>query len=241
MRNGSLFEPLNLPTFDVAAIEAILTEDLPSLEADAAARVQTHLAALGPGGETWIAEGLRRIPQADPGAGKTPCPFCAQDLAGSTVISHYRAFFSAAYTDLKRRAADSLSGIERAHGGDLPAAFERGVRVIVERRQFWSRFCDVPEVAIDTAGIVRDWRVARDAVAAALAAKQAAPLERMALSEEALAAVAAYETHRQALASLNHALQQANSAVRVVKERAAVSNPGAITADLARLKAVKAR
>jgi hypothetical protein len=27
-----------------------------------------------------------------------------------------------------------------------------------ERRQFWSRFCDVPEIAVDTAAIVRDWQ-----------------------------------------------------------------------------------
>lgn len=240
VRNTSVFETLDLPALDLTGIESVLGEDLPSLDATAAARVQAHLAALGPGGETWIAEGMRRVPQPPAGT-TTNCPFCAQDLAASLVISHYRAFFSAAYTDLKRRVSESLAEINRMHGGDAAAAFERTVRVAVERRQFWSRFSDMPELSIDTGTIGRDWRAAREAVAAALTAKQAAPLERMTFAPDARAAVAAYEGHRQAITTLNAALQQANGAIRVVKERAAAGNPGAIASDLSRLQAMKAR
>jgi wobble nucleotide-excising tRNase len=143
VRNTSLFETLSLPAFDVTGIDRILREDLPSLDAVAAARVQAHVATLGTGAETWIAEGMRRILPPAPNTATTSCPFCAQDLAGSLVISHYREFFSAAYADLKRRAAESLAQINRTHGGDLAAAFERAVRVAVERRHFWSQFSAV--------------------------------------------------------------------------------------------------
>ena len=240
VRNTALFETLSLPAFDTAAVDQILGEDLPALDAAAAAQVQVHLAGLGPGGETWVGEGMRRVPQ--PVAGTTVnCPFCAQDLAGSPVINHYRAYFSTAYADLKRRVSAALAEINRTHGNDVPAAFERAVRVAVERRQFWSRFCDVPEIAVDTAAIVRDWRSAREAVAAALTGKQAAPLERMMLAQGARDAVAAFEARRQTIAQLSTALQQANAAILVIKEQAAAGNPAAIAADLSRLKAVKAR
>jgi wobble nucleotide-excising tRNase len=43
------------------------------------------------------------------------------------------------------------------------------------------------------------------------------------------------------IATLNASLQQANASVRLVKEQAASGNPTAITADLARLRAVKER
>ena len=185
--------------------------------------------------------GMRRVPQPAAGTTRVNCPFCAQDLAGSPVINHYRAYFSTAYADLKRRVSAALADINRTHGNDVPAAFERAVRVVVERRQFWSRFCDVPEVAVDTAAIVRDWRSAREAVAAALTGKQAAPLERMTLAQGARDAVAAYEGRRQRIAQLSAALQQANAAILVIKEQVAVGNPAAIAADLSRLKAVKAR
>lgn len=241
VRTTASFDALSLPAFDIAAIDRILGEDLPSLDAAAAAQVQAHLARLGPGGETWVSEGMRRVPQAAAGTAREDCPFCAQDLTGSPVISHYRAYFSAAYADLKRRVSDALADINGTHGNDLPAAFERAIRVALERQQFWLRFCDVPEIAVDTAAIVRDWRSAREAVAAALTGKQAAPLERATLAQGAREAVAAYEGRRHGIAELSAALQQANAAIQVTKEQAAAGNPAVIASDLSRLKAVRAR
>jgi wobble nucleotide-excising tRNase len=193
VQTTALFDALSLPGFDTIAIDKILGEDLPSLDAAAAAQVQLHLAGLGPGGETWVSEGMRLVRRPPAGATRVNCPFCAQDLSESPVINHYRAYFSAAYADLKRRVSNALADINHTHGDDLPAAFERAIRVVVERRQFWYRFCDVPEIAVDTAAIVRDWRSAREAIATALTAKQAAPLERMILAQGARDAVAVYE------------------------------------------------
>lgn len=241
IRNASLFDTLSLPGFDLAAIDQVLQQDLPALDAAAAARVQTHLAGLGEGGETWVADGMQRIMLAPAGAAAATCPFCARELVGSPVINHYRAYFSEAYADVKRTVSEALAANNRAHGGEVPAAFERAVRVAGERRQFWSRFCDVPDLTLDTAAIARDWRTAREAVAAALTAKQAAPLERMTLPNDARAAVTAYETRRQTVFVLNQQLQQVNAVIRVVKEQAATGNPTTLAADLARLKAVQAR
>jgi wobble nucleotide-excising tRNase len=241
VRTSALFDTVSLPAFDTVAIDRILGEDLPSLDAAAAAQIQVHLSELGPGGEAWISEGMPWLTKPDGRTMRVNCPFCAQDLTGSPVINHYRAYFSAAYADLKRRISETLADINRTHGTDLPAAFERTVRVAVERRQFWSRFCDVPEIAADTAAVVRDWRSAREAVAASLAVKQAAPLERMTLAQGARDAVAAYEAQRRRIAELSSALQLANTTIRVTKEQAAAGNLPAIAADLSRLKAVKAR
>lgn len=241
IRTTSPFESLSLPEFDLAAIERILQQDLAALDAATLARVQSHLARLGDGGEAWVADGMRRIPQGDGGAATGTCPFCAQDLQGSPVIQHYRAYFSDAYAALKRTVSDTLGAVNRVHGGDVPAGFERTVRVAVERRQFWSRFCEVAEFALDTAAIVRDWRAAREALIGHLAAKQAAPLERMGLSDESQALVAAYDAHRATIATLNQRLQEANRAIGVAKERAATANSAVLATDLAQLKAVRAR
>src|SRR5712691_7926065 len=129
VRQMPLFGTLDLPAFDIPAVERILQEDLPMLDAAAAARVQAHVAGLGPGGETWIADGMPRVPELATGEAPAPCPFCAQDLAGSPVLRHYRAYFSAEYATLKGRVSELLVSINRTHGGDSPAAFERMVRV----------------------------------------------------------------------------------------------------------------
>jgi len=241
IRTTPSFELFNLPAFDLATIEPILQQDLPTLDAATLARVQTHVGGLGQGGEPWVADGMRRIPQGVGSAATGTCPFCGQDLQGSPVIQHYRAYFSDAYAALKRTGADALGAVNRAHAGDVSAGFERAVRVAVERRQFWSRFCEVAEVTIDTAAIVRDWRSAREAVIAQLTAKQAAPLERIKLSDETRARVATFEGHRGMIATLNQRVREANQAVDVAKERAATANSTVLAADLARLKAVKAR
>lgn len=241
IREAPLFDSISLPAFDVAAIDEVLQRDLPSLEAAAIGRVQTHLKALGPGGEAWVADGMTRVPRVPAGAAPGPCPFCAQDLAGSPIIEHYRAYFSSEYADLKLKVTETLAAVNRAHDGEVPTAFERAIRVTGERRQFWSRFCDVPDMTLDTAAIARDWRTTHAAVTTLLIAKQAAPLERMTLAKEALAAVAAYESRRQTVALLNQQLQKANAVILVVKKQAAIGNLTALDADFARLKAVKSR
>ncbi|MGD0272786.1 MAG: AAA family ATPase [Gaiellaceae bacterium] len=235
------FESLSLPEFDLARIEPVLQQDLPALDSAAFARVQAHLAGLAQGGEAWLAEGMRFISQENGGTAKATCPFCAQDLQGSPVIQHYRAYFGDAYTDLKRTVSDALETVNRTHSEDVPAGFERAVRVAVERRQFWSRFCEVADFTLDTATIVRDWRAARDAVVAQLAAKQAAPLERMGFSGETQALVAAYEAHHKTIATIDLQFQEANQAIAAAKERAAVADSTVLAANLARLQAIKAR
>jgi wobble nucleotide-excising tRNase len=138
---------------------------------------------------------MRRVPQVSQGEA-TPCPFCGQDLAGSELITHYQAYFSHEYAGLKRRVSETLTAINQAHGGDVPAAFERAVRITGERRQFWSQFCDVPDATFNTAPIARDWRAARESVVAALTAKQESPLERLSLASEAQTAISQFENHR---------------------------------------------
>ena len=229
------FSPFELPSFDLEPIAVILARDLPDLDASAAAQVQAHLTSLGDGGESWVAEGMRHSPVS--GA----CPFCAQDLRGSPLVSHYRAYFSAAYNGLKQSIADALGQMKAQHGEGVPAAFERAVRVWSERRQFWGKFGEVPEVGIDTASIMRAWTKARDALRDLLLAKQSAPLERMEISPDVQFAIAAFDAERMSVEKLSKALLDANATVRVVKEQAAAGNPTAIAADLARLRAIQAR
>lgn len=241
VRNTPGFQAVTLPGFDLQAIEHLLSEDLPSLDAAAAAQVQQHVATLGEGGERWVSDGMRHLAETDTGTTSAPCPFCAQDLAGSPVITHYRAYFSEAYAELKRGIEEALQETVRTHGGDVSAGFERALRVAVERRQFWSQFCEVPEIAIDTAEVVQSWSAARDATIAVLRRKEAAPLEATVLSEHAREAAATYERHRQPVAELSSRLIRANEAIEVVKEQAAGADARTIEMNLARLRATKAR
>ena len=237
VRKAEAFETLSLPEIDLASIERILGAGLPMLDTAAAERVQRHAAALGAGAEEWLGGGMSRVVDRD----APKCPFCLQDLAQSPLFSHYRAYFSEAYAELKERIGRALDSVVRSHGDAVPAGFERAVRVATERRQFWSEFCGVPDIALQTAVIVRDWGTAREAVAAALRRKQAAPLEPVAAGEAARRAVDVYEGHRTRVAALSAELVRVNDSIGVVKEQAAEADPRAIAANLERLRATRAR
>jgi wobble nucleotide-excising tRNase len=241
IRTAGLFEPVMLPAFDTESVAALLACDLPALDAAAVEQVNAHIRRLGEGGEAWVADGMSYIPSPERAGGSPQCPFCAQDLGGSPLISHYRAYFSEGYSGLKQAVTDTLANIHHLHGGEAMAAFERAIRVWGERRQFWSRFCDVPGAALDTAEIARAWRAAREAVINTLQIKQASPLEPTTLSDQAFAAINAYDSYRRQIADLSAVLQRTNTEIRLVKEQAAVGNRQALLADVVRLKAIRNR
>lgn len=240
IRLRPLFNTISLPEISADDIESVLRRDLPGLDADAAERVQAHLERLGTGGESWVSEGMGRLTVTSAVA-EQPCPFCAQALHDSPVINHYRAYFSEAYTNLKRSVSEMRQAIIRAHGGDVQGTFERAVRVTGENRAFWSRYCEVPNIALDTETIARDWRNARELILAILYAKQAAPLEPATLGDETRIAINVYAQHRETVVALSEQLQTANTRINTVKAQAAAGNVPQLTNELTRLRAIQAR
>lgn len=241
IRQQSNFDPLILPQFDLSTIEEILKRDLPELEAAAGERVQTHLASIGDGGEEWVSEGMKRIEAASSGHDHEVCPFCAQDLRSSSLITHYQAYFSAEYGDLKRSIAEAIQSLHVTHGGEVMAAFERSVRVAIERQQFWGKFTEVPVISLDTAAIARAWKKSVETIFGILQLKQSSPLERQELSDEIKTEVSKYNEFRDMVATLSDALQLINKQIAIVKETAAAADLTALELDLKRHNAIKAR
>lgn len=240
VRNTPAFELLSFPAFNLPAIEAVLQAGVPELDAAAAARVQEHLATSGRNAEEWIGEGMRR--QAErPSQVADECVFCAQNLDGSPVIGHYRAFFSDAYRTLQRNIAAASAALNQTHADNVAMTLERSVRVLGERWQFWVRFAELPPIQIDMVTIVRDWQAARDQLAALLTQKRAAPLDVVAVPDAVRAAIQLHENNLAAIGAINQQLTQASQAIAAVKQRAANANPMAISATLSRLRAVQAR
>ena len=132
-------------------------------------------------------------------------------------------------------------GVGRAGSLSSPAAFERAIRVAVERRQFWSRFTDVPEINLNTAEITEAWSAAQAAVLTVLRAKQDRPVERIQLGQGEKVAIENYEHRRSEVEALSHSLQAANRGIAVVREQAAAGNIAALGRDVGRLRALKAR
>jgi len=240
VREQGYFQQLQLPRIDVTTINQILQRSLPDLDATAEARVQAHIAGLAANGESWISDGINLMPEQPEGAASL-CPFCAQDLTNSPVLSYYRAYFSDAYTGLKRQVNTAITEVTRTYNDTPILTLERNMRVNGERREFWTRFCNVPDITLDTAQISTLWQAISGAIVTALREKQAAPLEHMQLAPDVADMLLDFEGFRNAIQELNVQFEVANEAIGTVKADAASANPTVLSTALASLRVGKAR
>jgi wobble nucleotide-excising tRNase len=231
-----LLQEIRMPSLTMDSIKALLEKSLPDLEQEAATEVQSHLQSLGHGAEGWVAEGIKRINPVD-----QACPFCKQSLSNLEIIKYYRAYFSDAYKKLKSEIDESSALLNRLHGGEARAAFERAVRVLGESQKFWSNFEELPVISFDSVEISRRWRTAFESLVAIMDAKRSNPLEKISLSPEAGLVIRSFEESLNQISEQNKLIAEANAKIEVVKERASSGNMRALEADLAKLKATKIR
>lgn len=234
------FDPFPLPKIDLVELRGLLAKGLPDLDTGALTRVQEHLAQLGRGGEAWVGQGMGLAHHLS-AQGHGECPFCAQDLGGSPLLAHYRAYFGEAYNELKRGIADAFRAFRLAQGGDVPVAFERSIRETVERQAFWKAFADIPAVEVDTAAIARVWKAAREPVERLLEAKMSSPLDPLSVPDDAERAIVAHNSQCDRMHEISDQFATVNARLETVKEQAREANEATLANDLDNLRAVKAR
>jgi len=235
IRNAASFELLTLPDIDTKSIEDMLQQDLPLVDSTALARVQNHLAEIGIGGESWVSDGMKRV-RAD-----SICPFCAQNLATSTIFTHYRAYFSEEYARLKTEIDRISKEFVQSHDGTASLRFERQVNTMRERMEYWSKYIDIPSVSLDTKDISEVWAFARDQVSDTLNSKRQAPLEKISLPKETRRSIARYKRYIRQIIHVNRLLSAVITQIQVAKESQPSGSIGTLEAILSNLKSVKAR
>ena len=238
IRRRTALEELALPAFDPEALSQLLQRNLDDLDADAARRTKEHVDRLGRGGEQWLNQGVAYVV-----ADSVPviCPFCGQNLDGSSVFEHYRRYFGDEYRNLRDAVSRYSRELSTEHSNEVQIEFERRVARVTEGTQFWSRFCEVGQVQIDAPTVVAAWSNARDKIVARLEAKAAAPLEALELGEEALDAVARYMSLRRVCLATNSTIKEANQEIEAVKEKAEVISRATIQAQIDSLTRTKVR
>ena len=238
IRQRAVLEELALPAFDSDALSQLLQRNLDDLDTDAARRTKEHVDRLGRGGEQWLNQGVAYV-----AADSVPvmCPFCGQDLDGSSVFEHYRRYFGDEYRNLRDAVSRYSRELSAGHSNEVQIEFERRVTRVTEGTQFWSRFCEVGQVQIDAPTVVAAWSNARDKIVARLDAKAAAPLEALELGEDALDAVARYMSLRRTCLATNLTIKEANKEIEAVKEKAEAISRATIQAQIESLTRAEVR
>jgi len=214
---------------------------LDNIDQTALTRVSQHFAQIGTRGEQWIADGMNRIisPTNDTSLGN--CPFCAQDISGSAIVSHYRSYFSAEYANLKRSITDAITSIQTILSGDSLASFLWLVQNIQNNSTFWRQFCTVPEFNLDLQSIQTTWQLAREVLLNALESKRLTPLDKLELSETASLTIQNYISLFTNIAALNIEFQNVNNTIQQLKSDVSNANLNALATQMALLRTTQTR
>ena len=239
LKTTANFKLSDLPNYDTLAVEKLLSSTLDTLGQEALLRIQQHMASLGSGGEAWIADGMRYV--SGQAGDNNRCPLCTARLDQSTLVRHFRAYFSQSYSELKQRITYSLHEHEERFGARLQATFEQELRRIIELRQFWGQFFEIEPILLDTSRIFNDCETALDAIANLLRAKQLTPLEKIEIPSDGLGAVQDYGRHVQTIAEIKEHLAQANQRIEALRVTVDTVSKEELRERLSQLNATKIR
>jgi len=214
-------------------LESRLAQSIEGLSHDVEQRMAEHIRQHNMD-ESWISDGRNYETET--------CPYCAQDLTGSPIVSIYKSYFSQEYDTLKAQVNDLLRQV-RTTFGDRPLG---EIGRIIERNEdgveFWKQYCEIeaPSLAAPDTFLSAAERL-RDAALSLLESKAAAPLEVIEVNEAFLGARRDYEALGTDLAIYNDAVDTANGQINVQKEQAQAADRAALHAELNLLAARRVR
>ena len=230
------FDPMGLPDLGIERIEETLQATLPDLQSTALDAVTEHFKFLDDSqAEAWVSKGIELSAEQD------PCPFCGQDLSGSTLLAHYQVYFSKTYAAHKAKIAEARRRVLEKLGGDRLARFQRKVQLSKEQHGFWSRFLSLPAFDIDLDQLSSCWVGARQGLVEALDKKAATPLEPQDLNPAVQEAAEKYDALVERVRSTNTALLDQREEIDLAKEQASRQTLATVEAQLTRLETIKRR
>ena len=235
IRSTDEFRPFALPSFDENELAELLGATLSDVESPALEAVTRHAAGLGAGAETWIAQGLHYLGDAN------ECPFCGESVSGSWLVTHYRGYFSQSYAAHKERIQQMRGRLAAEFSGDRLAALQRVLQEERNKREFWNRYFDPPAFRLDLDRLASAWSDLRSSLVAALDRKTAAPLEPVSFSESDRNAMARYREVSDVVRRLSASRVNQNYSVRQVKEHATKGNTLTAQVRLEHLQTIQRR
>jgi wobble nucleotide-excising tRNase len=228
------FSAVTFPDPRIDELRDLLARSIADLSAEAVDQVEAHFRRLGPGGESWAADGMPRIVDEQ-------CPFCAQDVSHVLLVRHFRAYFSAAYERLRADIRNAQDQLRRTLGGDALAAIVQRFATLQDLRRFWVHFVPIDEVAFPVDEIRAAWISLRDRLVAVLEQKASRPLEPILWEQDIVSRVTAFRSVAHAVGAASDALQRHNLSIQQLKAGASATNAAAIEAEINHLLNIQAR
>ncbi|QOJ33873.1 MAG: AAA family ATPase [Nitrospira sp.] len=231
-----LLSSLHIPTFS-GNLEVALLKGIEGIGEDAEKRLASQIEVhhMHEKGEEWISEGVGYI-HSD------RCPFCGQGISSNDLVAAYRAFFSAAYHQLRNEIADLKTSIEVDFGTKPLSDIEKSLIQNDAAIEFWKQFVtiDLPPLDFDkdVGKPLNDWA---EAALALLAKKASSPLEEVTPDAAFAPKRVAVQDALSKLALYNTAIAAANAFIQDKKVKTQTLNELTVQAALEELQIVRHR
>ncbi len=231
----SLLSKVALVTFP-EGLGALLAKTIEDVSAKADEAIRKHMSQhMREADEMWLGRGVKLV-------SGDACPFCAQTLSGSELLTAYRMFFSEQYRALKEEIDQFTKAVRRFADEDTLHTLHRTTAENARLLDEWKKYISVSEeptldpVRIDTAQ-----RALREAGLALLGQKAKSPLETPAAQPDWEAAVGAVETATHLVDAYNATVDLVNGVGRAKKEDVKGGDSRRAQLELGELQAVKIR
>lgn len=207
-----------LPIAEVPeTLDKVLSSTLDTASLAAEAKIRDHLAATSQGLPiSWAKQGFDA-------QSSTACPHCGQDMQGLDILDAYRSFFSGELQAQEQLRESTKSAVQGAFGEAAQNQIRQTLTSHKTEQDWWKDVAGfefaLPEIG-DIETIIALLQGAHQAIASALARKQAKPGSEAPLTAEKSAAVISWkekaaelEVYNGALSTINGELQnrQANA------------------------------
>lgn len=225
---------LTLPMVEFEDFEAVLSSSFKQMHENASALVKAHVQCHGGSdAERWIGDGQVFLKNEN-------CPFCGQPTSGLDIIEAYGTFFNAAYIE-HNNSIQALPGLAKSSLSDGTIdSWASEFQANADRTQAWigqlQLECPVPSTAV-LKGFAQEIRDCLDVAAEAKAKQPLEPLDTGTLKK----AIDARDAILQILGKYNAAVEAANEKIANFKKELQAENKAQLEADLARVRAQKAR
>lgn len=235
LKAKSTLAKIALPPFPTG-LDTLLSKTIEDVSENAEVAIRAHMAKhmLHPN-EQWLVEGLSLL-KGD------SCPFCAQPLAGNTLMSVYRSQFAGHYEKLKTEIQQWTDRLRNYADQAAVLTLERTTHENVRLLGEWQRYITGVEApALDVPRVYQALAALRSAGLVLLDVKAKSPLEPVAPGDEFSTALRAVDDAKALVEAYNLAVDALNGTILSKKEEAEGGDATKAKRELEELRALKIR
>ena len=226
-----------VPTVEREMVAEFLTQSTDVVAADVGAIVKSHIKQhLDADGEKWLGYGAKHITPDD------TCPFCAQDIAASELVSAIRSYFSAEYKVYTQAVLSDGQRIRAQLGSAVFAQLRSGFVQQLAAAAQWADVAPIDQAAamtlLDEAESV--WSAAATKLEPIVSSKEARPLEPID-PQQIAGSFTEYEQAVALLGKVNAVLATAANQIEARKSQLTMTDAKQIEERLSRLENQKTR